>query len=315
MTAPDRRDFSHTTSVGITYYTNNEFLAMAQTRTETLQALSSIHDQRANQPLSILTLAEPLLQIPSSQQDQRHDRASHPLDPLTLSADLAHYRDLFSKLRFSYLEQVSKEKYLRAIVGEPPLIATTADNAALEEKLVGLKSGLQGKKAGSEVVVRELEELARDIAVRYDRVNADVKLLESLPGEIEGLESEVEDLKRRLASYDDGDGAEEVDVDPRMDLSLEETECVLREQQQRNETLQSQISELEREMTVKLTECERAETELEEVEVRRNEITRSVRDMEARTRRGGRDVVEQRGRWLRSEEAVLREMLGLQDRS
>lgn len=267
--------------------------------------------------MSILALAEPLLHAssPSTQQSTHSDPNfdTGPLDPTILNADLEHYRDLFSKLRFSYLEQVSKEKYLRAIVGEPPLIATIEDNAALEEKLVGLKSELQTKKRASEAIVLELEGLARDIAARYDRVDTEMQLLEELPGEIQVLENEVDSLKRRLADHDNEVGDEAVDTNPRMDLSLEETQRILHEQQQRNEALQEQISQLESKMTARSRECEQAERELEETEARRNEITRSIRDMEGRTRKGGRDTMEARGRWLRSEKDVLREVLGLQD--
>lgn len=290
---------------------------MAQIQAESLQVLNSILDQRAKQPLSILALAEPLLHAssPLTRQSTHSDPNfdSEPLDPRILNADLEHYRDLFSKLRFSYLEQVSKEKYLRAIVGEPPLIATIEDNAALEEKLVELKSELQTKKRASEAIVLELEGLAKDIAARYDRINTEMQLLEELPGEIQVLENEVDSLKRRLADYDNEVGDEVVDTNPRMNLSLEETQRILHEQQQWNEALQEQISQLESKMTATSRECEQAERELEETEARRNEITRSIRDMEGRTRKEGRNTMEARGRWLRSEKDVLREVLGLQD--
>src|SRR2546423_1413296 len=90
--------------------------------------LATLREQQAAHPLSILSLAEPIItaaQSSSSSPSARKsnvsaDSANSDLadpTPATLQADLAHYRALFSKLRFSYLEQLTKEKYLRSIVG------------------------------------------------------------------------------------------------------------------------------------------------------------------------------------------------------
>ncbi len=45
-------------------------------------------------------------------------------------------QELFSKLRFSYLEQVTKEKFIRAIVGDPPLVVEHQENVELEASLL-----------------------------------------------------------------------------------------------------------------------------------------------------------------------------------
>ena len=128
---------------------------MAQTTSPT-SLLTSLQRAQQSQPLSILHLAEPILE---SQQHPRETQSPAPtrpsnasslspsqLTPSTLSADLQHYKDLFSKLRFSYLEQVTKEKYLRSIVGDPPVLVTPAENVELEQKLVGMKRELKGRK-------------------------------------------------------------------------------------------------------------------------------------------------------------------------
>ncbi|OLL22663.1 Kinetochore protein Sos7 [Neolecta irregularis DAH-3] len=41
-------------------------------------------------------------------------------NPLGVEADLNHFKELFSKLKFSYLEQETKEKYLKALLEDPP---------------------------------------------------------------------------------------------------------------------------------------------------------------------------------------------------
>ena len=126
---------------------------MTMTSLDYAATLATLREQQAAQPLSILALAEPITTSQSQPQAQNTPRnhGSRPSDsvatseadsclhltPANLAADLSHYKDLFSKLRFSYLEQVTKEKYLRSIVGDPPLLASHEDNLLLEEKLAG----------------------------------------------------------------------------------------------------------------------------------------------------------------------------------
>ena len=288
------------------------------------QLLADMNHQRTTAPLSILSLAEPILrpdtqpqpfsqsQSQSLSQPQHGATTDSASTAASLTLDLQHYRDLFSKLRFSYLEQVTKEKYLRSIVGEPPTTYTSAQNAELEEKLTVQKADLQAKKRAVEQLVQEMEVLARDIAVRYDAVEEGRKELEVLPGECEALEAEVQSLREMLR---DKEGERVESEDPRMNLSLEETERLIEEQRARREELQAEIEGYERDLPEKIRSCEKAERELEEVEGRRNEITRLARDAQKRKAGGapsGVDVLEMQGRWYRGSEVVMRGLLGME---
>jgi hypothetical protein len=86
------------------------------------------------------------------------------LPPAALAADLTHYRDLFSKLRFSYLEQVTKERFLRALTADPPEFADAQENAELENRLVELKARLKEKKGEVRGMIGDLEEQGRVLA-------------------------------------------------------------------------------------------------------------------------------------------------------
>lgn len=119
--------------------------------------------------LSILSLSDPYLALtqPSRRSSNTLSSSSRdPVSPTILLADLLHYRDLFSKLRFSYVEQVTKERFLRAITAERPDFVDATENAALEEKLRGDKAGLKEKKSEVREMVRELEEQGRQLAAR-----------------------------------------------------------------------------------------------------------------------------------------------------
>ena len=301
-----------------------------------LALLADLRAAQENHPLSILHLAEPILESRQNENEnhnqtqtrtQTHNKtentpatrpsvasseasSSHPaLTPTTLALDLQHYRDLFSKLRFSYLEQVTKEKYLRSIVGDPPLLVAPAENAELEEKLAVMKRELKGKKMECDELVGEMEETARRLAGRYEGVNRGMGELERVPGEIAQLQQEVERVKAELADRRETLGGQSGDEDPRMQMGLDATQAALKERRRENERLDQEIEELKARMPVKMRECERAERELEEIERRRNEVTRQAREVKRIREEGGRDYVGERGKWYRAQETVLRGLL------
>ena len=73
-------------------------------------------------------------------------------------------QELFSKLRFSYIEQVTKEKFLRAIVGDPPQVIEHYENVELEAQLVHAKVGLKAKKLEVDGMVEKLETRGRELS-------------------------------------------------------------------------------------------------------------------------------------------------------
>ena len=285
--------------------------------------IATLRRQQTERPLSILALAEPITASQQSQPESHNTRPSDaststtesntPATPATLAADLAHYRELFAKLRFSYLEQVTKEKYLRSIVGDPPLVVSHADNLALEEQLVGMKAALKAKKDEVDEVVQRMAETAKLLAKGYESVSAGLEVLESVPGEIDGLKREVERLQAEVAQRR---GDTDVDPsrkgDPRMGLALAATAQALEEQRRANAEVDAQIEALQRDMPGKVRQVEKMERELAELEKRRTESVRAAMEVRRRKERGGRDEMEELGRWYRASEGVLSRVLGVE---
>lgn len=116
-------------------------------------------------PLTILNLADPILSSASFTTSNPSSDDNQPsATPASLQADLSHYKELFSKLRFSYVEQVTKERFLRAILADPPDLVDADQNAELEEQLRSAKAALKAKKEETSKRVEELEELGRRLA-------------------------------------------------------------------------------------------------------------------------------------------------------
>jgi hypothetical protein len=135
-------------------------------------ALEQLAILEQSQNLQILELSNGISSADDpSYSESRTSDASNVSDkasttPASLAADLVHYKELFSKLRFSYLEQATKEKFLRAITAETPLFVEPSDNAALEAQLAAEKTALQAQKAQLAALTDEVQAKGRDLAKR-----------------------------------------------------------------------------------------------------------------------------------------------------
>ncbi|KAL2150006.1 hypothetical protein VTH82DRAFT_7682 [Thermothelomyces myriococcoides] len=250
--------------------------------------------------------------------------------PASLEADLAHYRELFAKLRFSYVEQVTKEKFIRAIVGDPPLIVAPHEIAELEASNAAAKAALKALKADVAARIDDLERRARDLAHRYDDVRARRALLRDLPGRIAELEESVRDLRARhpnpnnhhhhhhhqLGDYD-GNDHDAVEKMMMMNLPLGKTRELAEQRRRELSTVERELDLVAAQVPRKRKELDRLRAEVTALENKRAASTAAAseakRRKEAKNAHGGvADELEARGRWYRASEAVLSQLLDLQ---
>lgn len=119
--------------------------------------------------LAILRLTGPIFAAQQlghqSQRTSNASQISNPSnDPSIVKADLQHYRDLFSKLRFSYVEQVTKEKFLRAVTSEPAVLVQHGENVRLGRGNEESKRLLAEKKEELHGMLSDLEAQSRELA-------------------------------------------------------------------------------------------------------------------------------------------------------
>ena len=211
-------------------------------------------------------------------------------------------QELFSKLRFSYVEQVTKEKFIRAIVGDPPLVVDHQENIELEQQLAGVKASLKQQKNEVDELVAELGRRGRELSRKYEKIQLQTAQLRELPEKIEGLQASIEELK----------AMQEPGPNPSLNLPLEKTLTLLEAREKERAELDREIERLRAELPRKTRELDRLEAELQPLEVRRLGTTASAR--EARRRKeealgGVGDDLEARGRWWRGVESGLKVML------
>ena len=253
--------------------------------------------------LSILHLSEPILTSTNNENSQNTSYTQLSNSPSSLSADLVHYRELFSKLRFSYVEQVTKERFLRSVVASQPEFVSPEENSDLEERLKTDKAELKAKKEEVRALIGELEAQGRQLAERYESVQLRTSQLESLPTEIKELEESIAHLKANQ---------EPKAEDAEMSLPLQPTLDLLRQREQEAQSVDLEIARLQAALPAKEAEVQRLQDELAPIQMRKIKAVEEAK--EARRRRegggnGGADELEEKGRWLRGVEGSLKAML------
>jgi len=212
---------------------------------------------------------------------------------------------LFSKLRFSYLEQVTKEKFIRAIVGDPPLVVEHQENVELEETLAGSKAALKAQKTEVAELVGELEKRGRELCGKYKAIQLETTQLQELPEKIEGMQARIEELK----------AAQLPGSNPTLNLPLEKTLELVEEREKERAELDRQWEQLQVMVPRKARELERLNAELQPLEVKRLGSTASAREAKRRKEEalgGVGDDLEERGKWWRGVESGLKGMLGVE---
>ena len=218
---------------------------------------------------------------------------------------MTHSQELFSKLRFSYLEQVTKEKFIRAIVGDPPLVVEHQENVELEESLAVAKAALKAQKTEVAELVAELEARGRELCRKYENIQMQTTQLQELPEKIGALQTSVEELK----------AAQQPGSNPTLNLPLEKTLALVEERERERAELNRQLEQLQVMVPRKTRELERLNAELQPLEVKRLGSTASAREAKRRKEEalgGVGDDLEERGRWWRGVESGLKGMLGVE---
>lgn len=277
---------------------------------KTDEVLSALENLQTHE-ITIIKLSEPISSS-ATQDDARariSDASKASLDaptPASLDADLAHYKELFAKLRFSYVEQVTKEKFIRAIVGDPPLIVTMQENLDLETENAAMKSELKALKLDVQDMVAELERRGKELSKRYEHVELETKRLRDLPQKCEDLENKIEDLK----AEQDITG-----TDPNLNMPLNKTRELVARRKREQQELARELEGLQAKAPRKKKEAERLQAELQPLETKRQNGMAAAKEAQRRKEAslgGTADDLEQRARWFRASEGVLKQVLDIQ---
>ena len=277
------------------------------------KVLDTLEDLRSNHEISIIKLSEPITSSDAQDENARQrtsDASNAPLEgpsPASLEADLEHYTELFAKLRFSYVEQVTKEKFIRAIVGDPPLIVTMQENLELEKENVIAKGKLKALKTEVAAMVKALEVRGRELSKKYENIQLETSQLQELPDKCAELQAQVKELR---AQQDQPEGS-----DPNLHLPLGRTQDLITKRKMEQQELDRELEALRSKVPRKMKEAERLQHELQPLETKRQNSMAAAKEAQRRKEAslgGAADDLEQRARWWKANEAVLKQLLDIQ---
>lgn len=290
---------------------------MTDSSPEALAALQQLEQNgKLKDRLAIIRISDPIStevggSYPSPSKRSSEASLSNFDDPTpaSLEADLSHYKELFSKLRFSYLEQVTKEKFLRAIVGDPPVIVGHNENMELETQLADVKAELKARKEDARIMIEEMEQMGRDLASRYKNVELQTTQLSTLPASIENLESTIAELRaKQIATMDPSDP----NNSSSQNLPLPATLALLAEREAELAALNRQLAAVHSALPRKTREAEAVERERSVLERRKSDAIAQAREAQRKKQQGESDGLEEIGRWYRGAEETLKELVGTQ---
>ncbi|KAK9255754.1 hypothetical protein V1507DRAFT_502002 [Lipomyces tetrasporus] len=244
-------------------------------------------------------------------------------NPAAIEVELKDFKELFSKLKVTYLEQETKETFLRVIlddnddegetenedsnerkdlriwrIKEKDLDEATQRNAGLKQVLVDKKNALQDASD-------QITALVGEVCDKYEILKTEVGQAEDMLQEIESMEAEVRELER---------GEDEADKDGHQALSLKETRDLYGNLITQDLELDRDIHEL-KEVIIpgKRRELENLTAELgrlSELSKRLEEAARlAVEERQLEMRQGKTVAKENIGRWYSNVLYILKSLL------
>lgn len=103
------------------------------------------------------------------QQQQQTDDSI--LESNVSDAQVSFKKSEFSKLKFQYLEQETKEKFLKKVMDIPPMYASAEDVKVFEEKVLLKKEALKSTKNGvQDTKAKILEVVEQIVASKCERL-------------------------------------------------------------------------------------------------------------------------------------------------
>ena len=235
----------------------------------------------------------------NNENDKSTDVQVNP-KPQLVDKDIEFQRENFHNLKLAYLEQETKEKFVRAVVSDPPLVIEASDISSIEAENNHKKKVLGAHKDECRELQRELEAMSQEVCMEYENMVGQ-KTTEALEliKEMRKMQEEIDKLEEkhaRLKIPEDEDN-DQYKNDPEMVLPLESIRELVDEYNSRIQELETNsLVSLKAELDKKseelqsgkmsiqdLTEVhERAQKSAQEtVKIREQELKRGLEEKEA----------------------------------
>lgn len=244
----------------------------------------------------------------SSSNDKSRPRNSDGLEidsDITLTAvtdELAASLELYPKLRFKYLEQEAKLLYIRGVFDIENM--EMGDIEAEEKHLAEYKIELRELKDAVRVLLEEIEGAVQKVTKGWEANQKHFSELERLPSELSELGRAI---KEEMAGFE-GD-------DETMQLSLNETETLIRKLELEKSALNTEIRHLDNNVILGgKRQMEKLERELEPMEMDYAElvgVVKQEKELREQVREKGQEDRNVEGRWNKAVIEGMKQMFDM----
>ena len=195
--------------------------------------------------------------------------------PDVVDDEIARQKSVFSKLKFLYLEQETRDKFLRKISELDALVLSEEDLSQVERATVHGKENLKQLKLKMNQQIGDLTELTKETNHLYSVYTSAVNETNGLIDEISQLESELDEIMNE-SQYKLILEMESTPANIGEYVQLNEQE--LRREKQRLDTIESQIVLQEQENDRKMREIDELRVSLGTLQRRLTEVPQRVDD-------------------------------------
>lgn len=195
--------------------------------------------------------------------------------PDVVDDEIARQKSVFSKLKFLYLEQETRDKFLRKISELDALVLSEEDLSQVERATVHGKENLKQLKLKMNQQIGDLTELTKETNHLYSVYTSAVNETNGLIDEISQLESELDEIMNE-PQYKLILEMESTPANIGEYVQLNEQE--LRREKQRLDTIESQIVLQEQENARKMREIDELRVSLGTLQRRLTEVPQRVDD-------------------------------------
>ncbi|KAI5820468.1 hypothetical protein BZA77DRAFT_384202 [Pyronema omphalodes] len=210
-------------------------------------------------------------------------------DPVALDYELVHYRNLFQRLKFSYLEQIAKEKFVRTITDDNRVFPEAEENDALVEKVMAAKNEWKQSKRELEAMVDRVKGLGERIAPAYEDLMKELKRAET-------RKAETAEMRNIISTYESTS-----DNRPGMNLPLAETLKHIEVAELTVKALESELESIQAALPEKKRRLDELAKAIDLYEKNKEDLERLVEE-EMKEREGERAagrVKEDAGQWYK----------------
>ncbi|KAI8135769.1 hypothetical protein DUD61_000564 [Geotrichum candidum] len=163
-------------------------------------------------------------------------------DPTQIDRAITHQHEQFKNLKLAYLEQETKEKFVRAVVGDPPLVVEASDIAEVETSNAAKKQQLRALKTACAEMEEETVVRARDVVVDHARMQSEAAEVMELIKELRAMEREAADLEAKHQQKQrelKGDAEDDTPTDPELTLPYEDMQRLVETYTQQTRDLEA----------------------------------------------------------------------------